>query len=96
MDSKDALVVFEGRKIRRTWNNSEWWFAIVDVVAALTDSVNPQGYIKDMRRRDLELVKGCGQIATPLSIQRLKDDGGIQAHIRQIQAHPWVRMVEGE
>ena len=69
MDSKDALVVFEGQKIRRTWNNNEWWFAIADVVATLTDSVNPQGYIKDMQRRDPELAKGWGQIATPLSIQ---------------------------
>jgi len=38
-------------------------------VEVLTDSVNPQGYIKDMRRRDPELFKGGGQIATPLSIQ---------------------------
>jgi len=39
------------------------------VVAALTDSVDPQGYLKDMRRRDPELAKGWGQIATPLSVQ---------------------------
>jgi hypothetical protein len=38
------------------------------VVAALTDSVDPQGYVKDMRRRDPELGKGWGQIATPLSV----------------------------
>ncbi len=36
---------------------------------ALTDSVDPNGYIKDMRRRDDELSKGWGQIATPLLIQ---------------------------
>jgi len=38
---------------------------IADVVADLTDSVDPQGYVKDMRRRDKELAKGWGQIATP-------------------------------
>jgi hypothetical protein len=42
---------------------------IVDVVSALTDSANPAVYIKDMRRRDKELAKGRGQIATPLSIE---------------------------
>ena len=42
---------------------------IVDVVSALTGSVQPDGYIKDMRRRDPEFSKGWGQIATPLSIQ---------------------------
>ncbi len=62
------LVVFKNKQIRRTLHDNEWWFAIVDVVAALTDSVDPTGYIKDIRRRDNELAKGWGQIATPLSI----------------------------
>jgi len=69
------LVVFKGQQIRRTLHNNEWWFVIVDVVSALTESVNPSGYIKDMRRRDEELSKGWGQIATPLSI---KTEGGPQ------------------
>ena len=62
------LVVFKNKRIRRTLHNNEWWFAVVDVVFALTDSVDPTGYIKDIRRRDKELAKGWGQIATPLSI----------------------------
>ena len=44
---------------------------IVDVVAALTDSVQPDGYIKDMRRRDEELSKGWGANCHPLSIATL-------------------------
>ena len=60
------LAIFKGKEIRRTLHNDEWWFVIADVVAVLTDSVNPAGYIKDMRRRDNELAKGWGQIATPL------------------------------
>jgi hypothetical protein len=40
-------------------------------VAALTDSVDPHGYIKDMRRRDPEIAKGWGQIATPFSFATL-------------------------
>ncbi len=69
------LAVFRGRKIRKTLHNNEWWFAIVDVVSVLTDSIDSAGYIKDMRRRDEELSKGWGQIATPLSI---KTEGGVQ------------------
>ena len=69
------IAVFRKREIRKTIHKKEWWFVIVDVVAALTDSVQPSGYIKDMRRRDPELSKGWGQIATPLSV---KTDGGIQ------------------
>jgi prophage antirepressor-like protein len=66
---ENRIALFQKREIRRTIHNNEWWFVVVDVVAALTDSVDPQGYIKDMRRRDPELSKGWGQIATPLSVQ---------------------------
>ncbi|MBU1017328.1 Bro-N domain-containing protein [Patescibacteria group bacterium] len=69
------IAIFKGKKIRKTIHNNEWWFVIVDIVAVLTDSVQPEGYIKDMRRRDPELSKGWGQIATPLSIQT---EGGLQ------------------
>jgi prophage antirepressor-like protein len=68
MTENNKIVVFESREIRRTLHNNEWWFVIVDVVAVLTDSVQPDGYLKDMRHRDPELSKGWGQIATPLSI----------------------------
>ncbi|GEM_PF-2221029 len=67
------IALFKGRKIRKTIHNNEWWFVIVDVVAALTDSLQPDGYLKDMRRRDLELSKGWGQIATPLFIKTEED-----------------------
>jgi hypothetical protein len=62
------IALFQRREIRRTIHNNEWWFVITDVVAALTDSADPSGYLKDMRRRDPELTKGWGQIATPLSL----------------------------
>lgn len=73
MDNK--LAVFRGKGIRRTLYKNVWWFVIADVVSVLTDSVDPSGYIKDMRRRDEELSKGWGQIATPLVIQT---EGGEQ------------------
>ncbi|OGQ07122.1 MAG: phage antirepressor protein [Deltaproteobacteria bacterium RIFCSPLOWO2_12_FULL_40_28] len=63
------IAIFKGKQIRKTLYNDEWWFVIEDVVAVLTDSVQPTGYIKDMRRRDPELSKGWGQIATPLSVE---------------------------
>ena len=65
---ENHIALFQRKEVRRTIHNNEWWFVISDVVAALTDSVDPQGYIKDMRRRDPEISKGWGQIATPLSI----------------------------
>ncbi len=72
---KNRLIVFQDKKIRRTWFNDEWWFVAVDIIAVLTDSKNPSGYLKDMRRRDKSFSEGWGQIATPLSI---KTSGGNQ------------------
>ena len=74
-DSENHIAVFQESSIRRVWHNEEWWFAIVDVVSVLTDSVQPEGYVKDLRRRDPELAKGWGQIATPLGV---KTAGGAQ------------------
>ncbi|PIN68598.1 hypothetical protein COV93_08930 [Candidatus Woesearchaeota archaeon CG11_big_fil_rev_8_21_14_0_20_43_8] len=65
MEDKKALVVFEGKNIRRTWFNDGWWFVAVDIIWALTDSKDPSGYLKDMRRRDESFKEGWGQIATP-------------------------------
>ena len=68
-DSANHIAVFQETRIRRVWHNEEWWFAIVDVVGVLTDSVQPEGYVKDLRRRDPELAKGWRQIATPLGVE---------------------------
>ena len=74
-DPNTRIALFQKKEIRRALHQGEWWFVVTDVIAALTDSVNPQGYLKDMRRRDPELSKGGGQIATPLPIQT---SGGFQ------------------
>lgn len=54
MGNKEALQLFEERKVRSTWDSDreEWFFSVVDVVAVLTDSVNPTDYLKKMRKRD--------------------------------------------
>ena len=69
------IAIFKGREIRKVIYKDEWWFVIADVIAVLTDSIQPDGYIKDMRRRDPELAKGWGQIAAPLPVETT---GGIQ------------------
>lgn len=62
------LIVFQGRNIRRTLHNDEWWFAVEDVVQVLTDSVNAKDYIKKMRKRDPELNSNWGTICPPLEM----------------------------
>ena len=58
-------AIFQEKTIRRAWHNEEWWFAVVDVVAALTDSADAKQYIKKMRRRDPVLDANWGTTCTP-------------------------------
>jgi hypothetical protein len=69
------IAVFRKKEIRKTIHNNQWWFAVEDVVIALTDSVNPKDYINKMRRRDEELAKGYGQFVHTLPIAT---EGGTQ------------------
>src|ERR1035438_2533343 len=63
------IALFQRKEVRRVIHNNEWWFVVVDVVAALTDSANPTDYFNKVRQRDPELAKGYGQIVHPLLIQ---------------------------
>ena len=72
MDENTKIALFKGRTIKKTLHENEWWFVIVDVVAALTDSVDPSDYLKKIRRRDPLLsnaFKGGGQFVPPLGLQ---------------------------
>ena len=69
-------AIFQEKSIRRAWHNEEWWFAIVDVVAVLTDSVDVKQYIKKMRSRDPLLDDNWGTTCTPLPL--LAPDGKLR------------------
>jgi DNA-damage-inducible protein D len=68
----NEIILFEQKQVRRIRFYDEWWFVISDVVTVLTDSVNPQDYLKKLRKRDQSLsdaFKGGGQIVPPLGIE---------------------------
>lgn len=66
MTQKQAIQLFEERKVRTVWDDQteEWYFSIVDVVEVLTDSADPKQYIKKMRGRDAVLSANWGTICT--------------------------------
>ena len=51
MESDKALVVFQGKKIRRTWFNDEWWFSVVDIVGTLTQTDRSRKYWSDLKTK---------------------------------------------
>ena len=55
MGKENSLIVFQNKHIRRTWFKDEWHYSLVDIIKALTDSINPTDYLKKLRKRDEEL-----------------------------------------
>ena len=53
MAKKQAIQLFEERKVRTVWDDNEekWYFSIVDVVAILTDSKDPTAYWRKLKQR---------------------------------------------
>ena len=66
--SKISIRFFNDREVRAIWDeaNSKWWFSIVDIVAAITDSPNPRKYWSVLKTRlkkaGNELTTNCSQL----------------------------------
>lgn len=56
MTKKEAIKIFEEKKVRTVWDDEteEWYFSIVDVISVLTDSENPRRYWSDLKRKLLK------------------------------------------
>lgn len=64
----ETPILFEAQQIRRVWHNEEWFYALSDVVLALTASKDVKQYIKRMRSRDKELSQRWEEIVLPLEV----------------------------
>jgi hypothetical protein len=60
------IALFNARKIRKTLYNNEWWFSVVDVCGALTDSVDAGAYWRKLKQRLMqegsEVVTFCHEL----------------------------------
>ena len=90
------IKLFQDKKIRTAWNEKEqqWYFSVVDVVEALTDSNDPKQYIKKMRSRDESLNLNWGTICTPVEMialdgkRRKVQSANVKGLFRIIQSIP--------
>ena len=96
MENKKATAVFESKQIRRCYDSAKdvWYFSLVDIVAALTDSANATDYLKKLRKRDTELNSyigtNCPQVEMEASsgVKRKTLAGTAQHIFRLVQSIP--------
>ena len=96
MTKKEALQLFEQKKVRTVWDDEEekWYFAIVDVVEVLTDSENPQTYWRVLKNRlkkeGNETVTNCNglKLRAADGKMRMTDVADTEQLFRIIQSLP--------
>lgn len=96
MAEPTKIVLFNDKTIRSHWDaeQEEWFFSVVDVVAALTDSANPTDYLKKLRKRDEQLGEymgtNCPQVAMQTDTGKLRKTlaASTQQLFRIIQSIP--------
>ena len=72
--ASNKLVIFQNKNIRRTWHNGDWYFSVVDVVEALTDSSIPRRYWSDLKRQ-LEEKEGFELYENIVQLKLQSTDG---------------------
>ena len=96
MTKKQEIQLFNDRRIRTIWDDKEekWYFSVVDVVGALTDSADPRNYWKVLKNRLLkegnETVTKCNQLRLLAADgkMRLTDIADQEQLFRLIQSIP--------
>jgi hypothetical protein len=93
---QEAIKIFEDKKVRSIWDAEleKWYISIVDVIAILTDSPNPQVYWRVMKKRlkdeGNETVTNCNglKMQAPDGKMRLTDVADAEQLFRLIQSIP--------
>ncbi|MCD8271035.1 MAG: hypothetical protein LUD46_23220 [Parabacteroides sp.] len=96
MTHTNAIKLFEEKKVRTLWDDEteEWYFSIVDVVAVLTDSKDPNAYWRKLKQRlkaeGNETVTNCHSLkmAANDGKMRLTDVATTEQLFRLIQSIP--------
>lgn len=96
MTRKEAIKIFEEKKVRTLWDSEQekWYFAIVDVIAVLTDSDNPQVYWRVLKKRltaeGNETVTNCNGLKMRAADgkMRMTDVADTEQLFRLIQSVP--------
>ncbi|MBU1160756.1 Bro-N domain-containing protein, partial [Patescibacteria group bacterium] len=93
--STTQIAIFKRKEIRKTIFNNEWWFSIIDVISALTDSADPNDYWYKMKIRvksedEIELSTICRQLKLQALDKKMRetDCANTEGIFRIIQSIP--------
>jgi prophage antirepressor-like protein len=89
----NKMVLFKGQKIRRVIFEGEWWFSVVNVCEALTDSPTPRQYWEKVKKRefvDFQSSPNWGQLKLEASDGKMRetDCANTEGIFRIIQSIP--------
>ncbi|HLG19659.1 MAG TPA: Bro-N domain-containing protein [Bdellovibrionota bacterium] len=93
MADENKLVVFKGKNIRRSLHANEWFFSVIDIVGALTDSDNPRRYWSDLKRKLLE-EEGFSQLYEKIVQLKLESSDGKKYETDTANAETLFRIVQ--
>ena len=92
---ENKIAIFGGKEIRKTLLNNEWWFSVVDVIGALTNTERPSVYWTAMKARvkdegEFQLSTICRQLKmkAPDGKMRETDCANTEGIFRIIQSIP--------
>lgn len=93
-ESKNKLIIFQSKKIRRIWHEDEWYYSVVDICGALTDSADSGAYWRKLKQRlkqeGSEVVTICHglKLEAPDGKKRVTDCSNTKGIFRIIQSIP--------
>ena len=74
IDTTTKIAIFRKKEIRRTIYNNEWWFSVIDIIEALTDSNRPRKYWSDLKRKLID--EGYNEVSDNIGqLKILASDG---------------------
>ncbi|MBF0531572.1 MAG: Bro-N domain-containing protein [Candidatus Omnitrophica bacterium] len=93
--SVTKIAVFKGKQVRKTIHQNEWWFSVIDVVEALTETARPRKYWSDLKKKLIqegyvEVSEKIGQLKLMASDGKeyLTDCANTESLFRIIQTIP--------
>jgi len=93
MTTSQPVELFESTRVGSHWDAAQekWYFTVVDLLDELTDSVNPTGYLKKLRKHDAELG---GYLGTNYPQVTMPSESGVMRKTLTVDVPTLLRLIK--